>query len=195
MVFLCFTLPHVLHSLILSSPISLALAPPLPGIPRPIWYSPLSIHTLQPRVSGTPMSSTSSAGDAAPQAQAMQAREAAPPSASYQQLATPPPASSGFAAGILPPGAILATHPQGLAGNAYAAGGGRYPRGKGWATYIGDTCCDDGESCWWSLWCPLLLFHRTTARFDLVKSPILFLCLMIGKKGRREGGREGGRRI
>jgi hypothetical protein len=158
---------------------------------------PPSTHTLQPRASGTPMSSTPSPGAAAPQTQAMQAREAAPPPASqYQQLATPPPAS-GFAPGVLPPGPALATQPQGTAGNAYAAGGLRYPMhpptGKDWATNIVEAGCIDGESCWWSLWCPLLLFQRTTARFDLVKSPLLFFCLMMGKKGRREEGKEGGR--
>jgi hypothetical protein len=69
------------------------------------------------------------------------------------------------------------------------------PRGKDWATNIVlvEEGCVDLDSCWWSLWCPFLLFPRTLARFDLVKSPLLFFCLLFGKKGRREGGREGGR--
>ncbi|KAM3567990.1 hypothetical protein VYU27_009878, partial [Nannochloropsis oceanica] len=38
----------------------------------------------------------------------------------------------------------------------------------------------DGESCWWSLWCPLLLFTRTTSRFELHPQPCTFASMVIG---------------
>lgn len=48
----------------------------------------------------------------------------------------------------------------------------------------------DGESCWWSLWCPLLLFTRTTSRFELHPQPCTFASMVIGMEGRKKGGRE-----
>lgn len=47
----------------------------------------------------------------------------------------------------------------------------------------------DGESCWWSLWCPLLLFTRTTSRFELHPQPCTFASMVIGMEEGKEGGK------
>lgn len=160
-------------------------------------------------MSSTP-SSTGGGGSstkAAPQSQSMQARTTVEPFESYQHT----PASTGSLPTLVvrPPDAIPVAQSVGVTrqgvppgtcpssatrvGHPGASGvssqqnpnGGPLPRqphqpAREWTS----PCLDwlhDGETCWWSLWCPLLLFSRTTARFDLVSSPLSFSCMVLGK--------------